>query len=77
MLCIYIATSSPLHDTETLLVWQCFVVSAVVDEESTEATRLCNWRRARHQGPRLLPANRLGEDREPGGAAAIQAADCE
>jgi len=50
------------------------VAFAAVDEEPGEAVRLLRVGRPRHQGPRVLPSHRLGQDREAGSPAALQAA---
>ena len=50
------------------------VAFAAVDEEPGEAVRLLRVGRPRHQGPRVLPSHRLGQDREEGSPAALQAA---
>lgn len=45
---------------------------SVPHQEPGEETRLRITRRGRRPQPRVLPTNRLGEDRKSGGATAVQ-----
>ena len=47
------------------------------DQKPGEASGMWHDRRAGREGPRLLQADRLGEDRAARSTAALQAEDCE